>query len=67
MSAPQQSLSWVKATASDSNGSCVEVARTADGGRLVRDSKDRGSGPVLSFTAAEWDAFLHGVKHDEFD
>lgn len=36
-----------------------------DGGRLVavRDSKDQG-GPVLTFTAAEWDAFVGGVAED---
>jgi hypothetical protein len=33
----------------------------------VRDTKDRGAGPVLRFTAAEWDAFLDGAKRAEFD
>ncbi|MFG1864797.1 DUF397 domain-containing protein [Microbispora bryophytorum] len=32
----------------------------------VRDSKDP-DGPKLFFTPAEWDAFLAGVKADEFD
>lgn len=32
----------------------------------VRDSKDP-DGPTLFFTPAEWDAFLDGVKADEFD
>jgi Domain of unknown function (DUF397) len=32
----------------------------------VRDSKDR-SGPVLQFTRREWEAFLAGVRHGEFD
>ncbi|MFI9434201.1 MULTISPECIES: DUF397 domain-containing protein [Streptosporangium] len=26
-----------------------------------------GHGPKLFFTPAEWDAFLNGVKADEFD
>jgi hypothetical protein len=45
-------------------GSCVEVA-SADI-VLVRDSKDP-EGPVLTFTRAEWEAFIQGVKAGEFD
>lgn len=63
----QAHLTWRKATASDSNGSCLEVARHPGGGRYVRDSKDRGAGPVLQFTAAEWAAFLDGARNGEFD
>lgn len=63
----QAELTWRKATASDSNGSCLEVAQRAGGGRYVRDSKDRGAGPVLHFTAAEWSAFLDGARNGEFD
>jgi hypothetical protein len=33
----------------------------------VRDSKQRGGGPVLEFTATEWAAFLAGVRGGEFD
>ena len=58
---------WKKATKSDSSGSCVEIARLADGGAKIRDSKDKGNGSVLSFTEAEWDAFLDGAKGGEFD
>ena len=47
------------------NGTCVEVARVADG-YLVRDGKSPQSG-VLSFTEAEWSAFTAGVKANEFD
>jgi hypothetical protein len=32
----------------------------------VGDSKNPG-GPVLTYTAAEWEAFLRGVKRGEFD
>jgi uncharacterized protein DUF397 len=32
----------------------------------VRDAKDR-TGPVLQFTAAEWEAFVGGVRGGEFD
>ena len=44
----------------------MEVAEAPDEGRLVRDSKDT-AGPVLAFTAAEWVAFVRGVKAGEFD
>jgi Domain of unknown function (DUF397) len=55
---------WRKSTRSGSNG-CVEVAFSSD--RIaVRDSKDR-SGPVLTFTPTEWEAFVGGVRDGEFD
>ena len=59
-------LVWRKAEASKPNGNCVEVVET-DEDFLVRDGKDGGFGPVLSFTHAEWAAFLAGVKAGEFD
>ncbi len=57
---------WRKATKSGSNGDCVEVARLAEDAIGVRDSKNP-DGPVLVFTAAEWDAFLDGMAKHEFD
>ena len=42
---------WRKSTFSDSAAHCVEVADLPDGGRLVRDTKDSGSGPDLRYTA----------------
>lgn len=57
---------WVKATASDAHGSCVEMRRHGD--RIeVRDTKDEGAGPVLRFTPAEFAAWLDGVRQGEFD
>ncbi|RJL33620.1 DUF397 domain-containing protein [Bailinhaonella thermotolerans] len=47
-------------------GACVEVAQLADGRRLVRDSKQKGTGPVLAFARQEWDAFLKSVRGGEF-
>jgi hypothetical protein len=45
-------------------GTCVETNMITggdwDGWIGVRDSKDRGQGPVLTFTRAEWDAALAG-------
>lgn len=56
---------WRKASASQNNGNCVEVARA---GQLagVRDTKNREAGH-LTVPAAEFDAFLAGVKAGEFD
>jgi hypothetical protein len=54
---------WHKSTFSNGNGgACVEVARNLSGIVAVRDSKDRGTGPVLSFAKGEWSAFVAGVK-----
>ena len=55
---------WRKSTRSGNNG-CVEVAFVEDQ-VAVRDSKDR-SGPVLVFTAPEWEAFVGGVRTGEFE
>lgn len=55
---------WRKSARSGSYG-CVEVAIVGDQ-VAVRDSKDR-NGPVLLFTAAEWQAFLGGVRLGELD
>jgi Domain of unknown function (DUF397) len=55
---------WVKSTHSVNNG-CVEVA-FVDGQVGVRDSKDR-EGPVLVFTAHEWEAFIGGARDGEFE
>jgi hypothetical protein len=57
---------WRKSSYSD-NGHCVEVADLPDGGRLVRDTKLDEASPVLRYTAAEWRAFIAGVKAGEFD
>ena len=55
---------WRTSSLCDLNG-CVEVAILEDR-VVVRDAKDR-AGPVLVFTAAEWDAFVGGVRGGEFD
>jgi Domain of unknown function (DUF397) len=57
-------LVWHKSTASG-GGECVEVAFT-EAVTLVRNSR-QPSGPVLSFTIPEWNAFLTGARNGEFD
>ncbi len=56
---------WRKSSLSGANGDCVEVAVTP-GQVLVRDSEDP-CGPLLSFTRAQWNCFLEGVRRGEFD
>jgi hypothetical protein len=58
---------WIKATRSGGNGgSCVQLRRH-QGMIEVRDTKDQGKGPILRFTRAEFEAFLHGARGGEFD
>ncbi len=61
------SVKWFKSSRSGNNGACVEVARLGEDGIGVRDTKARGQGPILTFTRAEWDAFIDGAKLGEFD
>jgi hypothetical protein len=59
-------LTWRKSSYSNgAGGMCVEVAPLGEG-IVVRDSKNP-NGPVLAFSAAEWDAFLSGARDGEFD
>jgi Domain of unknown function (DUF397) len=57
-------LVWRTSTASGA-GNCVQVAFTEDS-VLVRDSQNP-SGPELSLSKSEWDAFLVGARAGEFD
>lgn len=63
-----EDLKWRKSSHSSNGGdTCVEVGQTADGSILVRDTKDRGHGPVHRYTVDEWRAFIAGVHAGEFD
>ena len=63
---PLTDATWRKATASDANSGCVEVAFLPDGRVGVRDSKDRTK-PALAVTARTWARFLTGAKAGQFD
>ena len=52
---------WRKSSHSNSFSNCTEVRRDGDA-ILMRDSKQHGAGPVLSFTPREWLAFTDGIK-----
>ncbi|MEV0830948.1 MULTISPECIES: DUF397 domain-containing protein [Streptosporangiaceae] len=59
-------LDYRKASFSGPNDNCVEVAELPGGGRAVRNSK-RPDAATVTFTTAEWDAFIKGARAGEFD
>lgn len=57
---------WRKSARSGGQGACVEV-RYLDTRIQVRDSKELGSGPILSFSRRDWATFTDGLQQGEFD
>ncbi|WP_067965780.1 DUF397 domain-containing protein [Nocardiopsis trehalosi] len=57
---------WRKSPLSNPSGNCVEVARLADGGIAVRNSR-HPNGPALIYTPGEMTAFVQGAKQGAFD
>lgn len=59
-------LDYSKSSASGGNSdNCVEVA-FANGGAVIRDTKDRNAVPQV-YSGDEWRAFIAGAKLGEFD
>jgi hypothetical protein len=56
---------WITSRACN-NSACVQVAHLSGGHVALRDSKDTTK-PAHVFDAAEWAAFVTGVKNGEFD
>lgn len=59
-------LAWFKSSKSSANGQCTMCARLPNGDMAVKDSKDP-HGPVLLFSATEWQAFTRNIKHDDLN
>jgi hypothetical protein len=57
-------LSWRVAQRCN-GGECVRVA--AHGDSIMIGHTEYRDGPVISYTRAEWAAFVEGIKQGEFD
>lgn len=51
---------WRKSSHSTAANNCVEVRGTT-GGIDVRDTKDNGLGPILSFSSEAWADFVYDL------
>lgn len=62
----KQFTNWHKASYSGSGENCVEQGiASATGAAAVRDTKAKGSGPVLEFAPQAWAAFIGDLKADD--
>ncbi|MEU5834771.1 DUF397 domain-containing protein [Streptomyces diacarni] len=61
-----QGVVWRKSRFSNSQGTCVELAKLPDGDIAMRNSRFP-EGPALVYTPAEVEAMILGVKAGEFD
>ena len=66
MNAPPGNTDWIKASRSNGSNNCIEMRRI--GATIeIRDTKQHGQGPTLSFTPAEFAAWLDGATKGEFN
>jgi Domain of unknown function (DUF397) len=56
-------LSWRVARRCN-GGACIRVAATGDGVVIGNSQPD---GPVISYSRAEWTAFVEGIRQGDFD
>jgi predicted secreted Zn-dependent protease len=63
-SLPSPNLDWRVSRACE-GGACIMVAR--DGKSVVFGNTTNPGGPTFSYTAAEWQQFVVGVKQGDFD
>ncbi|MRH91500.1 DUF397 domain-containing protein [Nocardia sp. SYP-A9097] len=48
---------WFKSSRSEGGKACVEIRHDTES-TLVRDTKDNGRGPILTFPADDWTTFV---------
>jgi hypothetical protein len=58
-------LAWRASSYSAASGNCVHIADLPHGHHAVRDSKNT-TGPTLTVTAAQWQAFTSSLRADRF-
>lgn len=63
---PFDNAQWFKASASSSNGGCLEVAFLDNGQVGLRDNEDPEN-PPFAVSRHVWDCFLDGARRGEFD
>ena len=63
MSESQSTVTWVRSSRCES-GNCVEVALIDD--EIAVRNSTRPDGPMVTFSKAEWTAFLGGIEAGEF-
>jgi len=61
----EASAAWRKSSWSAVNGNCVEVVGLRSGLIAVRDTKDAGCGPVLTFGPEVWGSFVSALKNGD--
>jgi hypothetical protein len=64
--AAPQGVRWQKSRYSNSQGTCVELARLPNGEIAVRNSR-HPDGPALIYTQAEIQALIQGARAGDFD